>query len=254
MKKIAVITGASAGFGWEIAQSVAALGYRIIITGRRMERLQELKTIIEDKCRAEVLPLAFDIRSQEACEEAINNLPQEWKDIEVLINNAGLAAGTQVFHESNVDDWERMIDTNIKGLLYISRALTPHLVEKKSGHIINISSIAGIGVYPTGHVYCATKHAVNAITKGLRMDLVKYGIKVSSVSPGMAETEFSIVRYHGDKNKAAQVYAGVDALSAKDIADAVSFILERPKHVNIDDILITPTQQANFFVVDRREA
>lgn len=253
MHKIALITGASAGFGWKIAENIAALGYQLIITGRREERLNELKCLIEKEYKTQVLSLAFDIRSQEACKQAISTLPEDWKAIDVLVNNAGLAVGTDVFHESSTEDWERMINTNVKGLLFLTREVSPLMVARKTGHIINISSIAGIGVYPTGHVYCATKHAVNAITKGLRIDLVKHGIKVSSVSPGMAETEFSLVRYHGDEAKAAAVYQGVDALTAQDIADAVSFILERPKHVNIDDILITPQQQANFYVVDRRE-
>ena len=198
-----------------------------------------------------MLPLCFDVRSNDACTKAIQSLPVDFKQIDLLINNAGLAAGASPFQDSDLADFDQMIDTNVKGLLYITKLIVPGMIQQKSGHIINLSSIAGIEVYPSGSVYCATKHAVNAITKGLRIDLVKYGIKVSSVSPGMAETEFSIIRYHGDEEKAKAVYAGLTPLNAEDIADTVEFIVTRPAHVSINDIQINPSQQANTYIAHR---
>ena len=184
----------------------------------------------------------------------MENLPDSFKKIDLLINNAGLAAGASPFQDSELADFDQMIDTNVKGLIYITKLIVPGMIKNKSGHIINISSISGIEVYPNGSVYCASKHAVNAITKGLRLDLIKYGIKVSSVSPGYAETEFSIVRYHGDEDKAKAIYAGLIPLNAEDIADTVEFIITRPAHVSINDIQINPTQQANTFVSHRNLA
>lgn len=246
--KTAFITGATSGFGRAIALRLAKLDYRIVITGRRKNLLDSLEVEIREKYTQEVLSLNFDIRNNKACTEAINSLPAEYKNIDLLVNNAGLAAGASPFDESLLDDFERMIDTNVKGLLYITKLIVPIMIKQKSGQIINISSIAGIEVYPNGHVYSATKHAVNAITKGLRIDLVKYGIRVSSISPGMAETEFSVVRYHGDESKAKQVYSGLTPLNAEDIADTVEFIVSRPGHVQICDIQINPAQQANTYV------
>jgi len=249
--KTALITGATSGFGRSIALRLAGLGYNLIITGRRAERLEALTKELLANASIRVLPLCFDVRSNDACTKAIQSLPADFKQIDLLINNAGLAAGASPFQDSDLADFDQMIDTNVKGLLYITKLIVPGMIQQKSGHIINLSSIAGIEVYPSGSVYCATKHAVNAITKGLRIDLVKYGIKVSSVSPGMAETEFSIIRYHGDEEKAKAVYAGLTPLNAEDIADTVEFIVTRPAHVSINDIQINPSQQANTYIAHR---
>ena len=249
--KTALITGATSGFGRSIALRLAGLGYNLIITGRRTERLEALTKELLANASIKVLPLCFDVRSNDACTKAIQSLPVDFKQIDLLINNAGLAAGASPFQDSDLADFDQMIDTNVKGLLYITKLIVPGMIQQKSGHIINLSSIAGIEVYPSGSVYCATKHAVNAITKGLRIDLVKYGIKVSSVSPGMAETEFSIIRYHGDEEKAKAVYAGLTPLNAEDIADTVEFIVTRPAHVSINDIQINPSQQANTYIAHR---
>ena len=251
--KTAFITGATAGFGEAFAHRLAKLGYRLIITGRRSERLEKLQAVLEAEYKTEVFSLCFDVRNYEACKQSIESLPSNFSAIDVLVNNAGLAAGAAPFDESLLDDFERMIDTNVKGLLYVTKLIVTRMVERKQGLIVNISSIAGVEVYPNGNVYCATKHAVNAITKSLRLDLVKYGIKVSSISPGMAETEFSIVRYHGNEDKAKNVYKGLIPLVAEDIADALEFIVTRPEHVNINDIFITPTQQGNTYVSNRKE-
>jgi NADP-dependent 3-hydroxy acid dehydrogenase YdfG len=253
MKPIALITGATSGIGEAAAIILAKNNYNIIITGRRKERLILLQKKITAESNSEVLILNFDIRSLRENEAAIKSLPIEWRSVDVLINNAGLAAGFSNIQEGKIDDWERMIDTNLKGLLYISRLITPGMVERGSGHIINISSIAGIETYPQGNVYCASKHAVQSITKGMRIDLLKHGIKVSSVSPGAVETEFAEVRFNGDKNKAKQVYKGFTPLNAQDIAETILFILTRPKHVNIDDVLIMPTDQAFSRDFNRRE-
>lgn len=250
--KTAFITGATSGFGKEIALRLAKLGYQVIITGRRKELLDTLKKEIEDKYSVKVEALCFDVRDNQICTSTIKSLPADFQKINLLVNNAGLAAGASPFDESDLDDFERMIDTNVKGLLYISKLIIPGMIENQGGHIVNISSIAGIEVYPGGHVYCATKHAVNALTKGMRIDLVKYGIRVSSISPGMAETEFSLVRYHGDAEKAKNVYKGLEPLHAEDIADALEFIVTRSPHVMINDIQINPTQQANTYISHRK--
>lgn len=247
----AFVTGATSGFGKAFAIRLAKLGYNLIITGRRADRLNELTVTLRNDYGVEVLPMCFDIRNNEACKNAIASLPDEFKSIDLLVNNAGLAAGASPFAESDLDDYERMIDTNVKGLLYITKLIVPLMIARQKGHIVNISSIAGIEVYPNGSVYCATKHAVNAITKGLRIDLLKQGIKVSSISPGMVETEFSLVRYHGDEQKAKSVYAGIVPLNAEDIADVLEFMVTRPDHVSINDIQINPKQQANTYLTHR---
>lgn len=244
MGKIVLITGATAGIGEATAILLARQGYNLILTGRRKERLIALKEKIESESDAKVLILNFDIRSLSETEEAVNNIPDNWMEIDVLINNAGLASGLNPIQEGVIDDWERMIDTNVKGLLYITRLISPIMVQRKSGHIINISSIAGKETYPQGNVYCATKSAVQALTVGMRIDLLKHGIKVSSVCPGAVETEFSLVRFKGDKEKANEVYKGFIPLFAQDIAETILFLMTRPKHVNIDDILVMPTAQA----------
>lgn len=249
--KTALVTGTTAGLGEAMARRLAKLGYRLVITGRRRERLDRLAETLRSAFGCEVFALCFDVRDREACDAAWNSLPASFKDIDLLVNNAGLAVGADPFDESSLDDFERMIDTNVKGLLYMSKLVVPRMVERRKGHVVNLSSIAGIEVYPNGSVYCATKHAVNAITKGMRIDLLKYGIKVSSISPGMVETEFSVVRYHGDENKAKAVYRGLQPLCADDIADALEFIVTRPDHVMINDIQINPKQQANTYISER---
>lgn len=253
MRLIAFITGASSGIGEATALLLAKNNFDIIITGRRKPRLEKLKNKIETETDAKVLLLNYDIRSLEANKKAITNIPDEWKNIDILINNAGLAAGLSSVQEGDFDEWERMIDTNIKGLLYITRLITPGMAERGSGHIINISSIAGKETYPMGNVYCASKHAVQSLTKGMRLDLLKHGIKVSSVSPGAVDTEFSVVRFNGDAERAKQVYKGFTPLYAQDVAETILFILTRPKHVNIDDILIMPTDQAFSRDFNRKE-
>ncbi len=245
MNKIALITGATSGIGKAVALKLAENGFDVIITGRRVKRLNELEKKIISKYNVKALSLNFDVRKKEEVFNAIDNLPKKWTDIDILVNNAGLALGMGTFDKGNIDDWEQMIDTNIKGLLYISRKISPGMIEKGRGHIINIGSIAGKEVYPSGNVYCSTKHAVDAITKAMRLDFVEYGIKVTQIAPGMVNTEFSQVRYNGDKEKADKVYEGLTPLYAEDIADAVLFAITRPKHVNINDMLIMATAQAN---------
>lgn len=253
MKPIALITGATSGIGEATALLLAKNNYNIIITGRREEKLELLKKRITAETNSKVFVLNFDIRSLPENEAAVHSLPVEWQNIDVLINNAGLAAGFNSIQDGVIDDWERMIDTNVKGILYITRLISPKMVERGKGHIINISSVAGKETYPLGNVYCATKHAVQSLTKGMRIDLLKHGIKVSSVSPGAVDTEFSLVRFNGDKTRAKQVYKGFTPLNAHDIADTILFILTRPKHVNIDDVLIMPTDQASSRDFNRRE-
>jgi 3-hydroxy acid dehydrogenase / malonic semialdehyde reductase len=247
MNSIALITGATSGIGEATAEILAKNGFQLILTGRRMERLEALQNKL--KCKTKIL--CFDIRSKAATETAFNSLTDKWKNIDILINNAGLAAGMHTIDEGMADDWERMIDTNIKGLLYITRLVAPIMVERKCGHIVNVSSIAGREAYAMGNVYCATKHAVEGLTKGMRIDLVKHGIKVSSIAPGAVETEFSMVRFKGDKSKADDVYKGFTPLFANDIAETILFMLTRPAHVNIDDVLIMPTAQAFSRVIHR---
>ncbi len=252
MRKIALVTGATAGIGTAVAEILAENGYNLIITGRRKELLDELKSELGVKFKSDVLVLNFDIRDRAHTEAAIDNLPKPWKSIDVLINNAGLAAGLAPIQEGSVDDWDQMIDTNIKGLLYVTRKVAPLMVKRGSGHIVNISSIAAKEVYENGNVYCATKHAVDALTKGMRIDLVKHGIKVTSIAPGMVDTEFSLVRFKGDKTRADKVYEGLVPLSAHDVAEAIWFALSRPAHVNINDMLIMPTAQANITTTVRK--
>ena len=253
MKPIVLITGATSGIGEATALLLAKNNYDVIITGRRKEKLLLLKEKITAETNSNVFTLNFDIRSLRENEAAINSLPEEWQNIDVLVNNAGLAAGFSLIQEGVIDDWERMIDTNIKGLLYITRLIAPKMIERGSGHIINISSVAGKETYPLGNVYCATKHAVQSVTKGMRIDLLKHGIKVSSVCPGAVDTEFSLVRFSGDKDRAKQVYKGFTPLNSQDIAETILFIVTRPKHVNIDDVLIMPTDQAFSRDFNRRE-
>ena len=245
MRKIALITGATSGIGKASAIILAENGYDVILTGRREALLNETSKLIKDKTGADVLGLCFDVRRNDEVTEHLGDLEGKWKNVDVLINNAGLASGLAHIQEGNLDDWEKMIDTNIKGLLYVTRVISPGMVARKSGHIVNIGSIAGKEVYEKGGVYCATKHAVDALNKGMRIDLVEHHIKVTAIHPGAVETEFSVVRFHGDKEKADQVYDGFTPLYEKDIAEAVLFAVTRPPHVNINDMLIMPTAQAN---------
>jgi NADP-dependent 3-hydroxy acid dehydrogenase YdfG len=251
MKKLALVTGATSGIGKATAMLLAENGYSLILTGRRTETLDAVKKEAEIKHKAEVLALNFDVRDKEAVEKAIEALPERWRKIDVLVNNAGLAVGLNHIQDGVVDDWERMIDTNVKGLLYITRAVAPLMIERGSGHIINIGSIAGTEVYENGNVYCASKHAVEALTKGMRIDMLKHGIKVTGIRPGMVETEFSNVRFKGDDERAKMTYQGFTPLFAEDIAETILFVLNRPSHVNINEMVVMPTAQANATNVNR---
>jgi len=253
MNKIIMITGATAGFGRATARKFATNGYDVIITGRRTERLEELKRELSKNKGIKVLPLNFDVRKRYEVEDIINSMPDEWKNIDILVNNAGLAAGLDPIDKGNIDDWDRMVDTNIKGILYVTRAVVPFMVARSSGHIFNISSIAGKQEYENGNVYCATKHAVDSLSRSMRIDLLKHNIKVTNVAPGMAETEFSLVRFRHDRKKAKEVYRGVDPLTAEDIAEVIYWCATLPPHVCINDITITPLQQANVYHINRRE-
>lgn len=248
MKKIALITGATSGIGKATAERLAKDGFDIIITGRRKEKLQELESLLQKEYKAEVLSLEFDVRNYTEVEKYLGNLSERWKNVDVLVNNAGLAVGLNSIQEGVVDDWERMIDTNIKGLLYVTRIISPVMVSRKSGHIINIGSIASREVYANGGVYCATKHAVKALSEGMRLDMVNYGIKVTLVCPGAAETEFSLVRFKGDGNRADKVYDGFVPLTADDVADAISYAVSAPDHVDVQDILLMAKAQASATV------
>jgi NADP-dependent 3-hydroxy acid dehydrogenase YdfG len=247
--KIALVTGATSGIGKAAAITLANLGYDIIATGRRGNRLEELK--YELPSGIEFLPLIFDVRDREAVLEILNNLPEKWKSIDVLINNAGNAHGIDPVQSANLDDWDAMIDINVKGLLYVSRAIIPGMTVRKSGMIINIGSIAGKEVYPNGSVYCGGKHAVDAITKGMRMDLNSFGIRVVAIHPGLVETEFSLVRFKGDENRSEKVYQGFEPLVAQDIADVIEFVVTRPAHVTIADVVVLPTAQASATVIHK---
>lgn len=245
MTKTILISGATSGIGRSCAEYFARNKDRLIITGRREDRLKQIKNELKEKYEIEINCLSFDIRDKNAVNNAIESLPNEWKNIDVLINNAGLASGLNTIQDGDIDDWEKMIDTNVKGLLFLSRAIMPLMIERKKGHIINIGSIAGKEVYPNGNVYCATKHAVDALTKAMRVDLLPHMIKVTQIAPGAVETEFSIVRFHGDKEKASKVYDGYTPLRPDDVADAVFYVANLPEHVNINDLLIMPTAQAS---------
>ena len=241
---IALITGATSGFGKATAIRFAEHGYNVIITGRRHDRLNELEDYIKENFEVDVLTLCFDVRNREETINELNAIPLEWKDVTVLVNNAGLAAGLSTIQDVDIDDWETMIDTNLKGLLYVTRTVSPWMIKNNKGHIINIGSIAGKEVYPKGNVYCATKFAVDALSQAMRIDMLPHGIRVTAIHPGAAETEFSLVRYHGDADKAKSVYAGYEPLIADDIADIAYFAASRPAHVVLNEIVVTPTAQA----------
>ncbi len=249
MKDTALITGATSGIGRETARILAKNGIHLVLCGRRQERLDSLGQ--ELSSLTELRTLNFDVRDRKAVEEAIASLPAEFADISILINNAGNAHGLDPINEGSIDDWDAMIDINVKGLLYVSKAVLPGMVERKNGHIINIGSTAGKEVYPKGNVYCASKHAVDAINQGMRIDLNEHGIRVGAVNPGLVETEFSDVRFKGDSDRANTVYQGYKPLTPGDIAEVIYFVISRPAHVNIADLVVMPTAQASSTIIKK---
>ncbi len=252
--KIALISGASAGIGRATARSLAAEGARLILTARRRERLEELAAELKNEFGTESFLIPLDVRVQSDVEKQIKNLPAEWRNIDILVNNAGLSRGLEPLQEGLIDNWEEMIDTNVKGLLYMSRAVMPGLLARNDGIIVNIGSIAGREVYPGGNVYCATKHAVKAISDGMRIDTNGSGVRVVNIDPGLVETEFAGVRFHGDQERARKVYEGYTPLRGEDVAEAVLFAVTRPKHVVIADMLIFPADQASSTIVNKTQS
>ncbi|MBL7033580.1 MAG: SDR family oxidoreductase [Candidatus Delongbacteria bacterium] len=251
--KTVLVTGASAGIGRACAREFARAGARVIIAARRLTRLQQLGEELQREFNADVLPFELDVTQPREVELLLERLPADWQEIDILVNNAGMARGVDKLHQADPADWEEMIATNINGLLYVSRCLIPSMVERGSGHVINIGSIAGHQVYPGGNVYCATKHAVKALSEGMNIDLLGSGVRVSSVDPGLVETEFSQVRFRGDRGRAAAVYQGIAALRGEDIAEAVLFCATRPPHVNVADMIVFPTAQAGAMFTHREE-
>jgi 3-hydroxy acid dehydrogenase/malonic semialdehyde reductase len=245
MNRNIIVTGATSGFGKAIAETFAASGDHLVITGRREDRLRELASELTERHGIRVLPLAFDVRDRKQAMESLGNLPDEWIPVDILVNNAGLALGRDHFDEADLDDWDTMIDTNVKGLLYTSRAVIPFLRKGGGGHIVNMGSIAGKEVYEKGNAYCASKHAVDAISKAMRVDLLRHSIKVTAIHPGAAETEFSFVRFKGDAATAKSVYEGFEPLTARDVADVVRYCADLPPHVCLNEVVVTCTAQAN---------
>jgi NADP-dependent 3-hydroxy acid dehydrogenase YdfG len=253
MNKTVLITGATSGIGEACALKFAQANFNIIITGRREDRLQTLKSSLETSYQCKIFTLCLDVQNKEAVFSTINNLPNDWKKIDILVNNAGLALGRDSFEDADIIDWETMMDTNVKGLMYITKAVLPFMIEAKAGHIINIGSTAGKEVYENGNGYCASKHAVDAISKAMRIDLLKHNLKVTAIHPGAVETEFSIVRFKGQKEKADAVYTNFMPLAAADVAETVFYCTTLPKHVCINDLIITCTQQANSFYIHKNQ-
>ena len=247
-KKTILITGATSGIGKATAELFAERGERLILCGRRQERLEQLKA----KFKGEIHLLNFDVRNRKAVFDAIDSLPKAWKQIDILINNAGNAHGLDTVDSADLDDWDAMIDGNVKGLMYVTKAILPQMVERKEGQIINLGSIAGIEVYPKGNVYCASKFAVDAFTQGLRIDLNPHNIRVCAVHPGLVVTEFSMVRFKGDKQRSEAVYNTLDALQAQDVANAIAYMVDVPPHVTVADLTLLPTDQANATVINRK--
>lgn len=252
MNKIAFITGASAGIGEATAHILASNGYHLILNARRKDRIEKLAIDLKNQFGVNCHCLVFDVRLHTEVKNAIESLPLEWQNIDVLVNNAGLASGLAPIYDGDLNDWEAMFDTNVKGLLYVSKYILPILKNKGSGHVINIGSIAGKEVYANGNVYCATKHAVDALSKGMRIELAPFGVKVTAIHPGAVETEFSIVRFHGDEEKAKKVYEGFENLVAADIAEAIWFCVNRPFRVNINELIIMPTAQPIASIINRK--
>lgn len=248
MKHIALITGASSGFGMATARKLAEKGFNLILTGRRADRLGDLGNKLHNQFGIHCISLPFDIQDKTAVFQAVESLENDWKNIDVLINNAGLALGRQYFDEADMDDWETMIDTNLKGVIYMTRAVLPYMSARKKGHIINMGSIAAKEIYEKGNVYCATKHGLDALSRSMRIDLLRHGIKVTAIHPGAAETEFSLVRFKGDEKLADSVYKGFQPLVAEDIAETIWFCINQPSHVCINDLEITCTAQANAYL------
>ncbi len=249
---IILITGATSGFGKAIAEKFASNGWNCIITGRRKEKLFDFADELKSKYNIKVLPLVFDVQKRKKVFDALTKLPEEWRAIKILVNNAGLALGRDSFENANLDDWDTMLDTNVKGLMYVSKAVIPYLIEKKEGHIINIGSIAGKEVYQYGNGYCASKFAVDALSQSMRIDLLSQNIKVTAIHPGAAETEFSLVRFKGDANKAASMYQGFIPLYAADIADIIYYVATLPPSVCINELIVTPTAQANTYLFHKK--
>jgi NADP-dependent 3-hydroxy acid dehydrogenase YdfG len=245
--KTILITGASSGIGWASAEAFSKQGARLILCGRRKEKLESLA----HQLKTETLILTFDVRDRKAVFETLDKLPKDWVNIDILINNAGNAHGLDPVQTANIEDWEAMIDGNVKGLMYVTKALLPGMIKSRKGHIINLGSIAGKEVYPNGSVYCSSKFAVDAFTQGLRIDLNKEGIKVGAIHPGLVQTEFSEVRFKGDRARAAKVYEGIQALSAQDVADAILYMAQTPDQVNVADLVLLPTRQANAYISNR---
>lgn len=252
-RKTVLITGATSGIGEATAHAFAEEGWNIIITGRRHKRLDDLKKEIKKEYDVKVLTLGFDVRDRIRTEAALDSMPELYRNIDVLVNNAGLAAGLEHIDKGDVNDWNAMIDTNVKGLLYVTRKVAAGMIQRGGGHIINLGSIAGTQPYENGGVYCASKHAVHALSQGMRIDFLQHGIKVTEIRPGMVETEFSLVRFHGDEQRADGVYDGVTPLSGDDVADAILWAATQPRHVNIDEIVLTPVQQANAYYTFRQK-
>ena len=251
MPKIVFITGATAGFGKACAEKFASHGYDLILNGRRTDRLESISAELENKFNIAVLQLPFDVRDQKAVFECISNIPSDWKQIDVLINNAGLALGRDFFEEADLDDWNTMFDTNVKGFVYVAKAVLPFMVKRKSGHIINLGSVAGKQVYEKGNVYCATKYAVDALSQAMRIDLLRHNIKVTAIHPGAAETEFSKVRFKDDNETAERIYDGLIPLTSSDVAEIIYYCTTLPPHVCINDLVVTCTQQANAIYFNR---
>ncbi|MES2329411.1 MAG: SDR family NAD(P)-dependent oxidoreductase [Bacteroidota bacterium] len=245
MDKIILITGATSGFGKSMAEKFAAAGWNCIITGRRADRLETLANELQTKFSIQTLSLVFDVQDRNAVNTALDNLPVEWQNIDILVNNAGLALGRDSFENANLDDWETMIDTNVKGMMYVTKAVLPYMTARKKGHIINMGSVAGKEVYKDGNGYCASKYAVDALSKSMRIDLLQHRIKVTAIHPGAAETEFAIVRFKGDASKAKQVYDGYTPLHAEDVANIAFYCANLPEHVCINDLVVTCTAQAD---------
>jgi 3-hydroxy acid dehydrogenase / malonic semialdehyde reductase len=245
LEKIVFITGATSGFGEACAWKFASEGWSLILNGRRQERLEAIQNQLQEKHNVKTILLPFDVRKEADVTAAINNLPADWKNIDVLINNAGLALGRDLIQDGDVSDWDTMIDTNVKGLLYVTRTVMPLMIERKKGHIINLGSVAGKEVYERGNVYCATKFAVDALSKSMRIDLLPFGIKVTAIQPGAADTEFSLVRFKGNESAAKKIYEGYEPLAAKDVADVIWYTTTLPDHVCINDLVITCKAQAN---------